>query len=168
MRKSLLVPLAALLLAAAGTILFASQPQPRKGQDVQKIMVVPGNKEMTNAGVTVGPNDLVTITANGNVYFSDGAQSSGVSPSGWPRHTYGNSWPGDYHSCEDPISDVAHAALIADVNGEKLYVGPNRTFSGKNGLLYLGINDCTFTGPYHNTGQFSVTVTVRRNAAVHK
>jgi len=168
MRKHFLFSMAALLLAAAGTILFALQPQPRKAPDVQKTLVVPGNRDMTNAGVTVGPNDLVTIAADGRVYFSAGAQPSGVSPSGWPRNTYGNSWPDDYNSCEDPISDVAHAALIADVNGEKLYVGPNRTFSGKDGLLYLGINDCTFTGPYHNTGQFSVTVTVRRNAALHK
>jgi hypothetical protein len=168
MCKHMLFPLAALLMAAAGTILFAWQGPVRKVQDVQKTMSVPGNRELTNAGVTIGSGDLVTVTANGRVYFSAGAQASGVSPSGWPRHTYGNSWPGDYHSCEDPISDVAHAALIAEVNGEKFYVGPNATFSGKAGLLYLGINDCTFAGAYHNMGQYSATITVRRNAALQR
>jgi len=168
MRKHLLIPLAALLLTAAGTVLLAWQGAPKKLPDVQRILVVPGNRAMTNASVTIGPGDLVTVTATGQVYFSSGAQSSGVSPSGWPRHTYGNSWPDDYNQCEDPISDVAHAALIADVNGEKFYVGPNKPFSGKDGLLYFGINDCTFTGANHNTGQYNVNVTVRRNAALRR
>jgi hypothetical protein len=168
MRKHLLILLAALLLTAAGTVLLAWQGAPRKAQVVQKTMVVPGNQAFTNASLTIGPSDLVTITATGQVYFSNGAQPSGVSPSGWPRNTYGNSWPDDYNQCEDPIPNVAHAALIADVNGEKFYVGPNKTFSGKDGLLYLGINDCTFTGAYRNTNQFSVNITVRRNAALHQ
>jgi len=33
---------------------------------------------------------------------------------------------------------------------------------GKAGLLYLGINDCTFTGDFYNTGQFSVVITIER------
>ncbi len=30
------------------------------------------------------------------------------------------------------------------------------------GLLFLGINDCTFTGDFYNTGQFSVVIKIER------
>lgn len=168
MRKYLLFPLAALLLAAAGTILFAWQGAPRKGQDVQRIMVIAGNRALTSAGVTLGPNDSVTVTGGGRVYFSAGKAQSGTGPAGWARGSYAPDWPEDCNACDDPIMDAGHAALIAEVNGEKFYVGPNSTFSGKEGLLYFGINDCTFAGEFHNTGQFNITFTVRRNAVPHR
>jgi hypothetical protein len=167
MRKHLLIPLAALLLAAAGTVLVAWQGAPKKLPDVQRIMVVPGNRATTNASVTIGPSDLVTVTATGRVYFSFGKAQSGTGPSGWPRGNYSVDWPEDHNACDDPLMDAGHAALIAEVNGEKFYVGPNSTFSGKQGLLYFGINDCTFSGELHNTGQFNVSFTVRRNAVPH-
>jgi hypothetical protein len=130
----------------------------------QKIMSVPGNKNFTNTGFSIGPGDRVTITATGKVYFCEGAAASEVGPDGWPRSTFGNTWIDDYNFCADPLETIGHAALIADINNDKLLIGSKKIFSGKNGLLYLGINDCSFTGPWYNTGQFNVIIKVERNA----
>ncbi len=57
---------------------------------------------------------------------------------------------------------VNHAALIANVGHPDFLVGRRLTFSGKEGTLYIGINDCTFKGEYSNTGEFSVVIVVER------
>jgi hypothetical protein len=159
---AVLIPPAALAVLVS-VVAAQSVPQPKIAQ---KTVAVPGNRDFTNTGYTIGPNDRVTISASGTVRFSAGADASAVGPNGWPRNTYANSWPDDYNACADPLEEPAagHAALIADVNGERFVIGTNRTFSGKDGLLYLGINDCSFTGGVHNTGQFSANVKVERDA----
>jgi len=43
-------------------------------------------------------------------------------------------------------------------------VGKDITFHGKRGQLFLGINDCSFTGNCSNTGEFSAVIKVERNA----
>lgn len=154
--------LAAIPLALACTLGAQIVPQSKVEQ---KTMAVPANKNFTNTGFTIGPTDRITITATGTIYFCGPATQSGVGPDGWPRATYMNSWPDDYNECSDPLENIAHASLIADVNNQKFLIGAKQTFSGKNGLLYLGINDCTFTGGnFYNTGKFDVTIKVERNA----
>ena len=41
-------------------------------------------------------------------------------------------------------------------------IGKRTKFFGKEGVLYIGINDCTLTGDYYNTGQFEVFIIVER------
>ena len=93
---------------------------------VQKILLVQGNQAWTPTGITLAPGDKVTLQATGKVYFCGGLAPSGVRPDGWPRSDYQGSWPDDYNQCADPIDQGNHAALIADVDGQKFYVGPSR------------------------------------------
>jgi hypothetical protein len=161
--KQVTAVLVALMLISIGVAVAQDKPLVQ-AKVVQKIVVVQGNQEWTPTGITLAPGDKVTLQASGKVYFCGGAAQSGVGPEGWPRSSYAGTWPDDYNHCADPIDQGNHAALIADVNGQKFYVGPSHTFSGKSGLLYLGINDCSLTGPLYNSGQFSVTLKVERNA----
>jgi hypothetical protein len=149
-----------------GTMVPAQHIKPLKAE--QKVMLIQGNKDWTNTGFTIGPRDLVTVTASGRVYFSDGAKESGVGPEGWDRNNYAQAFPEDANYCDDPLMTENHAALIADVNNVRFLLGPELTFHGKEGLFYLGINDCTFTDSYYNTGQFSVVIKVERNAVPEK
>jgi hypothetical protein len=162
MRKIFKALILTAILFASACSLCAQTVNPPKVE--QKIMLVPGNKDFTKTGLTIGPGDRVTITATGKVYFCDGAAASEAGPDGWPRATFSNTWVDDYNFCADPIETVGHAALIADVNNDRFAIGAKKTFSGKNGLLYLGINDCSLTGQFYNTGQFSVVIKVERNA----
>ena len=133
----------------------------------QKIMLIPGNKDMTPTGFTVHEKDQVTIKASGYIYFSDGKAQSKVDPDGWARGNYIADWGDNANFCDDPLMDENHAALIADVDGEKFPIGKEASFVGKAGLLYLGINDCTFTGDFYNTGQFSVVISIKRAGDSH-
>lgn len=128
----------------------------------QKIILVPGNKNFTATGFTVHEKDQVTIKASGYIYFSNGEAQSKVDPDGWARSNYIADWQDNANFCDDPLMDENHATLIADVDGEVFLIGKEATFLGKAGLLYLGINDCTFTGDFYNTGQFSVVISIKR------
>jgi hypothetical protein len=162
MGRILAVLILTAILFALACPLGAQTVNPPKVE--QKIMLVPGNKDFTKTGFTIGPGDRATIAAAGKVYFCDGAAASEVGPDGWSRTTFSNTWVDDYNFYADPIETVGHAALIADVNNERFLIGAKKTFSGKDGLLYLGISDCSFTGQFYNTGQFSVVIKVERNA----
>jgi len=117
---------------------------------------------LTATGFTLNEKDQVTVKATGSIYFSDGKAQSKVDPEGWARDNYITAWQDNANFCDDPLMDENHAALIAEVDGEFFLIGKEATFSGKAGLLYLGINDCTFTGEFYNTGQFSVVVKIER------
>ncbi|HPS78469.1 MAG TPA: hypothetical protein PLS53_09970 [Thermoanaerobaculaceae bacterium] len=130
----------------------------------QKVVLVKGNQEATNSGYTLGPRDRVTLSVAGKVCFSAGAAPSCVGPGGWGRADYPQSWPDDWNFCADPVETEAHAALLVDVDGERWPTGDHTTFSGKAGLLYFVVNDCSLTGEYSNTGQYSVVVKVERDA----
>lgn len=130
----------------------------------QKVVLVKGNQATTNTGYTLGPRDRVTLSVAGKVCFSAGATDSCVGPGGWGRADYPQSWPDDWNSCADPVETEDHAALLVDVDGERWPTGDHTTFSGKAGLLYLVVNDCSLTGEFSNSGQYSVVVKVERNA----
>ena len=129
----------------------------------QKIVLVKGNQAGTNSGYTIGPRDRVTLKVAGKVCFCGGASASCVGPGGWGREDYPQSWPDDWNSCADPEETEAHAALLVDVDNERWPTGDHTTFSGKAGLLYFVINDCSLTGEYGNTGEYSVVIKVERN-----
>ena len=134
----------------------------------QKVIVIPGNKAWTNTGFTLQPRDRVTITATGTVYFSGGMAGSRVNPRGWDVSGYEADWPDDYGYCFDPLPTANHAALIGNVGSDVFLVGSKLVFWGADGFLYLGINDCSFTGPYYNTGQFTAVIKVERNVVTLK
>lgn len=152
-----------LVIAGSLALISAQEKKPSPPKIEKKIVRVPGNQAWTDTGLTLKPQDRVTITASGSVCFSEEASPACVGPDGWGGN-YQNDWPGDYSYCFDPLRNVNHAALIGGIENNNFFVGSNLTFQGKNGRLYLGINDCTLTGDYYNTGEFSAVVKVERNA----
>ena len=127
----------------------------------KKSVVVRGNVAWTNTGVKLKPTDKVTVTATGSVCFNNESESC-VGPQGWPVNTYAQAWPGNWNYCDDALKLDNHAALIGEVGSNRFIIGNRQTFSGKDGVLYLGINDCTVSGEYGNTGEFTVVIQVKR------
>jgi hypothetical protein len=128
----------------------------------QKAVTVPGNQAWTNTGLTLQPQDRVTVTATGQVCFSGGMAGSCIGPDGWDVNHFQADWPDDYGWAFDPIPEANHAALIGGVGDDLFFVGTSSLFWNKSGPLYLGINDCSFTGDFFNTGQFNAVVKVER------
>ena len=129
-----------------------------------KMMVIKGDKAWLNAGFILSPADEVTIKATGEVFFSAKDKSGYSDPNGYLRSEYEAFFFDDFNQCGDPldISDIGHAALIAKDSNGMFGVGTSRTFTNKTGALFIGINDCSFKGPYYNTGQFNVNIKVVR------
>ena len=156
----------AFILVMVSLVLIAAQDKkkPKPPQVEQKVIVVPGNQAWTDTGLTLRPQDRVTITASGKVCFSSDHSDSCVGPEGWNRQNYQSDWPNDYYQCNDPLPSINHAALIGGIENNNFFVGKNITFHGKRGQLFLGINDCSFTGDCYNTGEFSAVIKGERNA----
>ena len=127
-------------------------------------MTVKGNQAWTNTGLRVRSQDRVTLTATGQVCFNEHAESC-VGPNGYQDEhgIYSEGWPGDYLKCDDPLPEENHASLIVDIGSSMFFAGSSKFFTGKDGFLYLGINDCTFTGVFPNRGEFTVTIKIERN-----
>lgn len=159
MRRSwVLIVVAGVALAVVTLPAGAIKPPKRE----KKVVTVAGNRDWTATGLALKPGDRVQIEASGTVKFSNGENDSAVGPEGYDRGSYAANWPYDAAACEDPLPEAGHAALLADVNGERVAIGADGTIQGKEGLLYLGINDCTFTGEWSNTGSFRAIVTIER------
>ncbi|MBP7147745.1 MAG: hypothetical protein KBD01_09385 [Acidobacteria bacterium] len=149
-------------LAALALFTATADKNPQKGKTEQRVVLVAGTDAWTETDIEIGLKDEVTFTATGKVCFSSAKQSC-EGPAGWGRDDYANSWPDDYNECEDTMSDANHGALIGSIGGNLFYIGPKQTVTGKEGILSLGINDCTFTGePFGNSGSFSVVVSIER------
>ena len=138
---------------------------PKLKKKETKIVQIRGNQAWVNTGIQVRPQDTVTIKASGKVYFSNEESVSGVDPDGWGIEDYMNSWPYNHNYCNDPEMGMSHCALIGNVGHPNFFVGRRLIFSGKNGALYLGINDCTLNGEYRNSGKFTAIITVNRGTA---
>ena len=153
-----------IILCGLSTALFLCAAGPRKplkkARVEQKVVIIKGNQASVNTGLTVAPQDRVTITASGRVCFNPEQQSC-VGPNGWAggHAGYWKSWPYNANYCDDPLQSANHASLLADI-GNTFPVGSRKTFSGKNGHLYLVINDCTLNGKFRNSGRFSVVIKV--------
>jgi hypothetical protein len=135
----------------------------------QVVVVIPGNVSWKNTGIVVQPNDKVEFKATGQVCFSGDEPDACVGPEGYPRDYYYQDFPGDWGHCGDPVGGdfsglEGHAGLIAKVGSDIFFVGKGKTIGGKKGSLSIGINDCSFTGDYSNSGQFSVVIKVTRGA----
>lgn len=161
MKKLFLLLTAVIFAFSTLNLDVSAQIKPKPLKDVEKEITVPGNTAWVNTGIRIGPKDKVIISASGTVCFENSSTSC-VGPQGWPVDTYKAGWPDHWNYCDDPIKTENHAALIGEVGSDKFFVGNQLTFSGKDGFLYLGINDCTLTGTYGNTGEFTALIQVKR------
>ncbi len=141
-----------------------SQEVPKPPRVEKKVLSVQGNAAATNTGIKLKPSDRVSVKASGSVCFSNGDDDSCVTANGYAGEhgPYAEAWRNDYYQCDDPLPTANHAGLIANIGNSDLFLGAEKTFSGQQGALYLGVNDCSLTGDYHNTGSFEVIVTVKR------
>jgi len=144
---------------------------PKVKKKETKIVKIEGNTAWTNTGIRLRPQDRVTVKVSGNVCFSNQEPQSCVDADGWKngQSSYVQSWADNYNYCDDPMQTVNHASVIANVGSSNFVIGKHKQFYGKDGVLYLGINDCTFKGKYYyNTGSFRAVITVLRDAIPHK
>ena len=149
-------------VATAGLLPQSAAQAPKEQAPERRIVLVAGNDPWTETDIEIYPGDRVTFNGAGEVCFSGAAKDSCQGPAGWGREDYANSWPDDYHQCEDPMSDANHASLIGSIGGGVFYIGPETTVTNEAGALRLGINDCTFEGDYGNSGQYSVVIRIVR------
>jgi len=158
MKKLMMLMIAGLLVLPAFNAFAQKPPKP----DIKKKVTIPGNEDWVNTGIKVKPKDKIVITVEGEVCFSEGHVESCVDPDGWSVETYVEDWPGDYIQCDDPMKEYNHGAAIGNVGSDDFLVGKEVTVGGKEGVLYLGINDCTFTEEFFNTGEFVALIKVYR------
>jgi hypothetical protein len=142
-------------------------PPPLKPQIDQVIVKLPGNVPWKPTGIVLRESDRVEFKATGQVCFSGTDPVSCVSPTGYDRNYYYQDFPVDHGFCADPMGGdfsgwEGHAGLLAKDDYGMYFVGSDRTMTGRKGPLSIGINDCTFTGDYYNTGEFSVVIKVTR------
>lgn len=155
------VPLIVILAAAIFSPMDAQVPKKQPAE--QRIILVAGNDPWTETDIVIGPSDKVTFKATGKVCFHGKSTQSCMDPAGWSRQDYINSWADEYNMCDDPMPDANHASLIGDIGGQAFYIGTGKTITGKEGVLKLGINDCTFDDPtFGNNGSFSVVISIVR------
>ena len=128
----------------------------------EKMVIVKGTDDWKNTKIRLYPNDKVTIRATGEICFSTAyCEAATVDADGWDWNTYPEDFAGDYSYCFDPLQQVNQAALIGNVGSDDFFIGKDANFTGKDGVLYLGINDCTLTENYPNSGQFEVFISVK-------
>jgi len=142
--------------------LWAQEKKPPPVEE--KNLIMKGDQDWVNTGIKLLPKDLVIVKASGNVCFSGKASPACTDPNGWDVETYEDYWGDDYAYCFDPIKEANHAALIGNVGSDTFFIGKGNKFKGKEGVLYLGINDCTLTEEiFYNTGEFEVYIRVERH-----
>jgi hypothetical protein len=163
MRKRILGIAFALLTVFACLLSAQTATTP---QAEQKVVVVAGTRDWVSTGYTVRSGDRVIMKAMGRVYFSEDPNSP-VGSNGY-QGNYRTDWADNAGACEDPLPKESHACLIAKINNEIFKVGQSMTFSGKAGEIFLGINDCTLTGKFGNTGLFGVNIRVERGSVPEK
>jgi len=127
----------------------------------EKMVVIKGTDDWKNTKIRLYPNDKVTIKTTGKVCFHKGINNSCVNADGWDVNDYQNNWIDDWQECDDPIKTVNHAALIGNVGSDDFLIGKEANFTGKDGFLYLRVNDCSLTGDFGNSGQFEVFISVK-------
>jgi hypothetical protein len=156
--------IAVVLFLGVGLLGIAAQKKaPTLPKVEKKEVVVPGNQAWMNSGLRIRPTDRVTLSASGQVWFNADEESC-VGPNGYQAEhgIYSEAWPNDYLECDDPLPGENHAALIVDLGSETFFAGQSIGFTGKEGFLYLGINDCSFTGKCPNRGEFTVMIKIER------
>jgi hypothetical protein len=159
-----IVVLFLMVALAFSTLAQIDERVPDKPTFIKKLVVIQGDVSWKSTGVTLMKSDDVKINATGQVLFNSDEPNSAVSPNGLGQLSFKKVWTGDAGQCDDPYGKINHAALIAKVgnNGFPFFVGEEKSFSNKEGELFIGINDCTFVGPYANSGQFNSSINITR------
>lgn len=143
-------------------IIFVLSSESKAQVIEEKMVVIKGTDDWKNTRIRLYPKDKVTIRATGEVCFSLGYCSTAVvDADGWDWNTYPADWGGDHAYCFDPLRHVNHGALIGNVGSNDFFIGKDANFTGKDGFLYLGINDCSLTSDFGNSGQFEVFISVK-------
>lgn len=159
MKKGIILLLIAAFLLPVLNVL-AQDKKPTE----EKMVIIKGNEDWKNVKVRLYPKDVLIIKASGKVYFAGDIQVGCVDADGWDVNKYVDDWPDSYSYCFDPLPDVNHAALIGNVGSDDFFIGKENRITGKDGFLYLRVNDCSLTEKYvYNTGQFEVYISVVRN-----
>jgi len=158
-KANVLLLIAAFLLPAMNLM-----AQEKKETTDEKMVIVKGNESWKNIQIKIYPKDVIIFKATGKVCFHSGISQSCVDPDGLDVNEYKTGWVDDYQQCFDPIKEANHAGLIGNVGDEVFFIGKGNKFTGKEGFLYLQVNDCTLDeGKYSNTGQFEVYISVERH-----
>lgn len=135
----------------------------KPGKIDSRIFVLKGDNAWLNTGFVVTPKDKITITASGEISFSNGESYSEVGPDGYSRQAFEEDFVlEDAAYCLDPIQEERHAGLIGKDKNGMFVIGESTVLTGKNGALFIGINDCSFKKQFYNTGEFSVAVKILR------
>lgn len=105
---------------------------------------VPASTAWTSTGVTVPAGDELGITAGGSVTIGEGAVGPGGDPACTPKATF-------------PLgTDAPCYSLVARIgNGAPFLVGTSVLLTPGAGVLYLGINDDSFSG---NAGSWTARI----------
>jgi hypothetical protein len=113
-------------------------------------LVVSGTQDWTNTKVTVPAGDELGITAGGQITVSP---TETVGPAGDPSCTPAQNYPG----AAFPAPSLPCYSLIARIgNGTPFEVGTSALVTAtSSGVLYVGINDDTFSG---NSGSWTVNI----------
>jgi hypothetical protein len=131
----------------------------------EKMVVIKGVEDWKNTMIKVTPKDKILIRATGKVCFSGGHNLSCVDADGMNRLMFNMNWEYDKIWCDDPMIKENHAALIGNLGNDDFFIGKKNAFGNLNGMLYIGINDCTLDpgdSELYNTGQYEVFIKVIR------
>jgi hypothetical protein len=133
------------------------------GKVETKMFVLKGDNAWLKTGFILKSTDKVVIKSSGEIMFSNGENHSEIGPNGYGRQAYETDFLlDDAAHCFDPMKEENHAAVIGKDKQSMFLIGQSASFTGKNGPLYIGINDCSFKGKWYNTGQFNVNIKVMR------
>jgi hypothetical protein len=144
-------------------ILSQDKKEIEAGKVDTKMVVIKGDNAWLNTGFILKSTDKVVIKASGEIMFSNGENHSEIGPNGYDRQAYETDFLlDDAAHCFDPMKEENHAAIIGKDKQGMFLIGESRTITGKNGPLFIGINDCSFKQQYYNTGQFHVSIKVIR------
>ena len=148
-------------LAAALTLLPCSRGLAFDPRVEEKVVEVKAGNDWVTTGLSVTPEDRVTITAEGEVCFSSSRRYDAcVDPEGMSQAEYLRRFHGDAVACDDPYLSSNHAELIGMLENGYPYsfgIGAHKSFIGRRGTIMLRINDCTLG---NNSGYFTVTIKV--------
>ena len=157
------ISMVVLMIAIPLSVMAGTAKKIIPGKTETRMMVINGDNAWLNTGFVVKPTDRITIKASGQIRFSNGESHSETSPDGYRRQAYEEDFLlEDAAHCLDPLLSDPHAALIGKDKQGLFVIGRNTVLTGKTGVLFIGINDCSFKGTFYNTGKFQVTITVVR------
>ena len=151
------------IIAVPAIVMSGDVKKIKPGKIETKMMVINADNAWLKTGFVVKATDRIFINATGQIAFSNGESHSETSPDGYNRKHYEQDFLlEDAAHCIDPLKLVSHAALIGKDSQGMFYIGKDKVLTGKKGVLFIGINDCSFKDSFYNTGRFQVNIKIAR------